>query len=410
VRPPSRTPTWKLLQMEIATHSVAPSHQYEPNPLAERADQRTQSPPEEGSTIFRHGLATLHLADCFVRLKARPPRSIQAVVTDLPNGVLEFKAVEMHKLRHGVGGVWRSPTQMNGHRRAAVPRFTVLTASDHQAIGAFYEEFGRLVARVVVPGANIIVAAQPLLSHMVAAALARSGLENRGSIMRQFTTLRGGHRPKGAEREFCDVSVMPRENWEPWLMFRAPLEGTVQANLRRSGTGGFRRASAARPFSDLIQSSPASPVKRALAPHPWLKPQAFVRQVVKAVPPLGRGGRSLPLLARDRRSPPPTRWVTSASGSSMTRSISRLHGPPYRCSRISDATERRRHPPSASRSAGVSYATRTARGLQPHRRLCGQPLALRPWQKHAIAYGPLSTATIDGKGHARHQATIYLRY
>ncbi|MBR0655787.1 DNA methyltransferase [Plastoroseomonas arctica] len=275
--------------MEITTRSVAASHQYELNLSDGSAHYRTVSPPEADSTIFRHGRATLHLADPFAWLNACEPRSIQAVVTDPPFGVHEFKAFEMHKLRHGIGGVWRSPTHLNGHRRAAVPRFTVMTASDHQALQAFYEEFGRLVARIVVPGANIIVAAHPLLFHIVACTLVRSGLENRGSIMRQVTTLRGGDRPKGAEREFCDVSVMPRANWEPWLIFRAPPEGRVQDNLRHWGTGGFRRESAARPFNDLIQSSPASPFEKALAPHPCLKPQAFLRQIVKAVLPLGTG-------------------------------------------------------------------------------------------------------------------------
>jgi len=231
----------------------------------------------------------LHLADCFAWLRACPPRSIQAVVTDPPYGVHEFQAVQIQKLRHGGGGVWRSPRQMNGHRRAAVPRFTVLTATDHRALCLFYEKLARLLGRVVVPSANVIVAAHPLLSHIVAAALVRSGLENRGSIIRQITTLRGGDRPKGAEREFCDVSVMPRANWEPWLMFRAPLDGRVQDNLRRWGTGGFQRSSAKRPFNDLIESCPAQRTERALAPHPCLKPQDFLRQIVKAVLPLGTG-------------------------------------------------------------------------------------------------------------------------
>ena len=275
--------------MDIATPAATPVMQYE---LAFPSRYPSDSPspltmPSDRSFLNEH--ATLHLANCFAWLEACAPRSIQAVVTDPPYGVHEFQPAQIQKLRHGGGGVWRSPTHLNGHQRAAVPRFTVLTAADRQGLWLFYTRFARLIARVVVPGANIIVAAHPLLCHTVATAMATSGLESRGSIMRQITTLRGGDRPKGAEKEFRDVSVMPRANWEPWLLFRAPLDGRVQDNLRRWGTGGFRRNSVDRPFGDLIVSHPAGRAERALAPHPCLKPQAFLQAVVRAALPLGRG-------------------------------------------------------------------------------------------------------------------------
>ena len=39
----------------------------------------------------------------------------------------------------------------------------------------------------------------------------------------------------------------------------------------------------------MIQSAPTRNNERALASHPSLKPQAFLRQVVRAVLPLGKG-------------------------------------------------------------------------------------------------------------------------
>jgi site-specific DNA-methyltransferase (adenine-specific) len=82
---------------------------------------------------------------------------------------------------------------------------------------------------------------------------------------------------------------MPRSMWEPWLCFRKPLAGRVQDNLRQWGTGGFRRLSADRPFGDVIESAPTRAAERQLADHPSLKPQAFLRQIVRGVLPLGRG-------------------------------------------------------------------------------------------------------------------------
>ena len=101
--------------------------------------------------------------------------------------------------------------------------------------------------------------------------------------------MRGGDRPKGAHEEFPDVSVMPRSMWEPWLLFRRPLDGRVKDNLRRWRVGGFRRPSAASPFGDVIRSSPTSAKERRMAPHPSLKPQDFLRRLVRGVLPLGEG-------------------------------------------------------------------------------------------------------------------------
>jgi len=142
---------------------------------------------------------------------------------------------------------------------------------------------------VLVPGAHVLVATNPLLSYLVAGALAGGGFERRGEIIRLVMTMRGGDRPKNAHEEFASVSVMPRSMYEPWLVFRKPLEGRVQDNLRKWKTGGFRRPEPNRPFGDVIESSPTRSAERRLAPHPSLKPQAFLRQIVRAVLPLGEG-------------------------------------------------------------------------------------------------------------------------
>jgi site-specific DNA-methyltransferase (adenine-specific) len=44
-----------------------------------------------------------------------------------------------------------------------------------------------------------------------------------------------------------------------------------------------------RPFEDVIRSAPTRPEERAIAAHPSLKPQAFMRQIVRASLPLGTG-------------------------------------------------------------------------------------------------------------------------
>ena len=82
---------------------------------------------------------------------------------------------------------------------------------------------------------------------------------------------------------------MPKSCWEPWGLFRKPCEGRVQDNLRKWKTGGLKRISAEEPFKDLIYSIPARGLERELAPHPSLKPQHFLRQIVRAALPFGQG-------------------------------------------------------------------------------------------------------------------------
>jgi len=101
--------------------------------------------------------------------------------------------------------------------------------------------------------------------------------------------MRGGDRPKAAHQEFKEVSVMPRSMWEPWLVYRKPIQGRTQDNLRTWKTGGFRRPCQERPFGDVIPSAPTRTNERILAPHPSLKPQAFLRSLVRGVLPLGEG-------------------------------------------------------------------------------------------------------------------------
>jgi DNA modification methylase len=243
------------------------------------------------STTFRLGdaTATLRLGDGIEWMNARKPSSIHAIVTDPPYGFREYTKGEQKKLRARRGGVWRIPPTLDGHTRSPLPRFTVLTERDLGALEALMTSFARAAWRVLVPGGHVFVASNPLLSHVVYQPFVRAGFEKRGEIIRLVTTLRGGDRPKNAHHEFADVTVLPRSAFEPWGLFRKPCEGRVEDNLRKWKTGGLRRASEASPFGDVIKSAPTRAGERSIANHPSLKPQSFMRSIVRASLPLGEG-------------------------------------------------------------------------------------------------------------------------
>ncbi|MCY4625265.1 MAG: DNA methyltransferase [Chloroflexi bacterium] len=251
--------------------------------------QRELGFQEDSEPSFIYSSATLHHADCFDWLTQQENNSFHAVVTDPPYGLHEYSHEQQAKLREGRGGVWRIPPSFDGHTRSPLPRFTTLTVEQLNAIRGFFFVWGRLLLPKLVPGAHVIVASNPLVSYLVSNALADAGMERRGEIVRLTMTMRGGDRPKAAQDEFPDVSVMPRSMWEPWLVYRKPLEGRVQDNLRKWRTGGFRRPDKDRPFGDVVVSAPTRKSERLLAPHPSLKPQAFLRMLVRSVLPLGEG-------------------------------------------------------------------------------------------------------------------------
>lgn len=240
----------------------------------------------------RHHLsdrATYVQTDVLRWLSDLPSDSIHAVVTDPPYGIVEYDEKNHAKLRKGRGGVWRIPPSFDGAKRRPLPRFTVLSKEEILNLHGFFTAVAYGLFKALVPGGHVFIASNPLVSTMTFHAFMETGFEKRGEVIRLVQTLRGGDRPKGAEEEFPDVSVMPRSCWEPWGIFRKPFDTTVAENLREWGTGGLRRVGDEEPFKDVIACSPTRSPEKDIAPHPSLKPQRFLRRLVRAALPLGVG-------------------------------------------------------------------------------------------------------------------------
>lgn len=228
--------------------------------------------------------------------------SIHAVVTDPPYSVIEFETANVEKMRDGKGGVWRIPPELDGNKRKPLPRFTVLTEDDKEKLRNFFRTFGEAVERVLRPGGHVFVACTQLLMHEVSQQLDAAGLERRDVLVRETKTLRGGDRPKGAHDhpEYNMVSSMPRVYWEPWLLYRKPFDGRLEENLDNWQTGGLRRESDDRPFTDLLGNGKtpkqeteivesAHPKEDEAEAHPNLKPQKLMRELCHAALPLQEG-------------------------------------------------------------------------------------------------------------------------
>lgn len=245
---------------------------------------------------FEHGRVIR--ANAFEELAAWDENSVHAIVTDPPYGVIEFTRDNIDKMRDGVGGVWRIPPELDGNKRNPVPRFTVLDDEDKAMLREFFLKFGEEATRVLRPGGHLILASTQLLMHLVSDAFDAAGLERRDVLVRETKTLRGGDRPKGAHDEYEMVSSMPRVYWEPWLLYRKPFDQRLQDNLEEWQTGGLRRESDERPFTDLLDDGKTTKQEREITaeanpagddPHPNVKPQHLMRELVHASLPLKEG-------------------------------------------------------------------------------------------------------------------------
>jgi len=213
------------------------------------------------------------------------------MVTDPPYGVKEYDLDQLEKRENGNGGIWRLPPSFDGHQRSPLPRFTALNSNERKSLEKFFREWARLAIRVLRPGGHVFLASNAFLSQLVFSALVEGGLEFRGELIRLVRTLRGGDRPKNAEFEFPEVVSMARGCYEPWGIFRKPLPLGMKVSdcLSKYETGGLRRKPNGKPFADVIVSERTPQREREIAPHPSLKPQSFLRQIVHAALPLGKG-------------------------------------------------------------------------------------------------------------------------
>jgi len=165
------------------------------------------------------------LGDAAEWVASLPSHSIHAVVTDPPYGLIEYNETNHTKMLNGRGGVWRIPPAYDGAHRQPLPRFTVLSEAEREALTRFFVGMATALMRVLAPGGHIFIASNPLLSSQTFVAFLQAGFEKRGEVIRLVQTLRGGDRPKNAHDEFPDVSMMPRSCWEPWGVFRKPMDG-----------------------------------------------------------------------------------------------------------------------------------------------------------------------------------------
>jgi DNA modification methylase len=245
------------------------------------------------SPHYADATVTLHHGDCLDVLRELPDNSIDAVVTDPPYG-LEFMGKEWDKFdRKGPASFenlgQREWVHADGRPKASPmkdkPRWSTMGPSAMLAFGAWCEEWTAECLRVLKPGGHLLAFGGTRTWHRLACAVEDAGFEVRDSIAwlygsgfpksldvsKAIDKAAGAERTEG-QREWSggqrragvmgdnlgtqtltkyDAPATPdAERWQGWgtalkpafepvVVARKPLAGTVAANVLAHGTGAL---------------------------------------------------------------------------------------------------------------------------------------------------------------------------
>jgi DNA modification methylase len=160
-------------------------------------------------------------ADCFTALPRLDADSVDVIVTDPPYGI-------------GVNGMaWDRPARLDPSTRAGKRRRRP-SENPNQAFQEFSREWSSACLHSLKPGGHLAAFAAPRTAHRLACGLEEAGFELRDVLM----WLQGQGYPA--------TRVLPgglatglKPAWEPIILARKPLDGTLDHNLKTHGTGAM---------------------------------------------------------------------------------------------------------------------------------------------------------------------------
>lgn len=183
------------------------------------------------------GLQLLH-GNCIEEMAALGAASVDAVVTDPPYGI----AFQQER--------WDGRAISESAAEAGYTRLT-----PNQAFEVWAQTWGAQCLRVMKPGAHLLAFGSPRTFHRLVAGLEDAGLEIRDSLM----WLYGSGMPK-SRRYPGDRATALKPAFEPIVLARRPIVGTVDNNVARFGTGllevGECRVGARHPADVLLSHEP----------------------------------------------------------------------------------------------------------------------------------------------------------
>ncbi|HWY90227.1 MAG TPA: site-specific DNA-methyltransferase [Solirubrobacteraceae bacterium] len=159
-------------------------------------------------------------ADCLLALPKLDAQSIDAIITDPPYGI-NFNGMPWDRPAR------LDPARVPGQRRHA-------GTNPNKSFQDFCTRWASTCLRIMKPGAHLVAFASPKTAHLLACGLEKAGLELRDTLMwiqgQGFPAARKLPNGRG-----CRL----KPAYEPILLARSPIDGTLDKNLVRYGTGAL---------------------------------------------------------------------------------------------------------------------------------------------------------------------------
>lgn len=210
----------------------------------------------------------LLLGDCLDRLRDLDDTSIDAVITDPPYGISFMGKhwdrfdIEERVGKRDVSQLWRlSGSKDPGEPRHMTRRTSSAFANGASAAGAYdfsltgshafqaaVEEWATEWLRVLKPGGHAVVFGGTRTFHRLASGIEDAGFEIRDQL--QWLFGQGFPKSLNLDGEYEGWGTALKPGYEPIILARKPLDGTVAANMATHGVGALHIAATGIPISD----------------------------------------------------------------------------------------------------------------------------------------------------------------
>lgn len=183
----------------------------------------------------------IYVGDCIEVMRTLEANSFDSIVTDPPYGIgfmgkaWDGKDIQDRYEKRNAAQSRDPSASVNGaHRsKAAAAGAYDLSMSGMRAFQEFSREWAVEALRVAKPGAHCLAFASPRTFHRLVCGLEEAGWEIRDTLMWVF----GSGFPKSRNGDWGGTALKPA--WEPIVMARKPIKGTIAQTFVEFGTSGL---------------------------------------------------------------------------------------------------------------------------------------------------------------------------